>query len=51
MRNKYDFSINSLKNKMKVKIKKLDHNAIMPTKAHAKGEQADMVQQGGNHEV
>lgn len=33
-RNKYDFSINSLKNKMKVKIKKLDHNAIMPTKAH-----------------
>lgn len=28
-------AINSLKNKMKVKIKKLDHNAIMPTKAHA----------------
>nr|DAL95420.1 MAG TPA: hypothetical protein [Caudoviricetes sp.] len=45
-RNKYDFSINSLKNKMKVKIKKLDHNAIMPTE-----EQAAMVQQGGSHEV
>lgn len=28
-------AINSLKNKMKVKIKKLDHNAIMPIKAHA----------------
>lgn len=28
-------AINSLKNKMKVKIKKVDHNAIIPTKAHA----------------
>lgn len=28
-------AINSLKNKMKVKIKKVDHNAIIPIKAHA----------------
>lgn len=28
-------AVNSLKNKMKVKIKKLDHNAVMPTKVHA----------------
>lgn len=39
-------AIKSLKNKMKVKIKKLDRNAIMPTE-----EQAAMVQQGGSHEV
>lgn len=31
---------------MKVRIKKLNDNAVMPTKALA-----DMVQQGGNHEV
>lgn len=31
---------------MKVRIKKLNDKAVMPTKAHA-----DMVQQGGSHEV
>lgn len=31
---------------MKVRIKKLNDNAVMPTEA-----QVDMVQQGGSHEV
>lgn len=31
---------------MLVKVKKVAKGAVLPTKAHA-----DMVQQGGNHEV